>query len=58
MKSSFRNPKYLGRYEDVIFDLEQDINTEDPANNAAQVRKPDLRFIADNTGESTPFAGM
>ena len=32
---SFRNPKYLERYEDVIFDLEQGINTADPANNAA-----------------------
>ena len=28
---SFRNPKYLERYEDVIFDLEQPINTTDPA---------------------------
>lgn len=27
---SFRNPKYLERYEDVIFDLEQPINTTDP----------------------------
>ena len=52
---SFRNPKYLERYEDVIFDLEQPINTADPANNAAQVRAPILKFIADNTGEATPF---
>ena len=52
---SFRNPKYLERYEDVIFDLEQPINTADPANNAAQVRAPNLKFIADNTGEATPF---
>ena len=52
---SFRNPKYLERYEDVIFDLEQPINTADPANNAAQVRAPLLKFIADNTGEATPF---
>ena len=52
---SFRNPKYLERYEDVIFDLEQGINTADPANNAAQVRAPNLKFIADNTGEATPF---
>ena len=27
----------------------------DPANNAAQVRAPNLKFIADNTGEATPF---
>ena len=52
---SFRNPKYLERYEDVIFDLEQPLNTADPANNAAQVRAPNLKFIADNTGEATPF---
>ena len=52
---SFRNPKYLERYEDVIFDLEQSINTTDPANNATQVRATNLKFIADNTGEATPF---
>ena len=28
---SFRNPKYLERYEDVVFDLEQLLETE-PAN--------------------------
>ena len=52
---SFRNPKYLERYEDVIFDLEQALVTADPANNATQVRPPNLKFIADNTGEATPF---
>ena len=52
---SFRNPKYLERYEDVIFDLEQAINTADPANNAAQGRAPNPKFIADNTGEAIPF---
>ena len=52
---SFRNPKYLERYEDVIFDLEQPLVTADPDNNAAQVRAPSLKFIADNTGEATPF---
>ena len=52
---SFRNPKYLERYEDVIFDLQQPLDTADPANNAAQVRAPNLKFIADNTGEATPF---
>ena len=52
---SFRNPKYLERYEDIIFDLEQPLNTADPGNNAAQVRAPNLKFIADNTGEATPF---
>ena len=50
---SFRNPKYLERYEDVVFDLEQTIN-EAPANNTTQVRN-NLKFIVDNTGEVTPF---
>ena len=50
---SFRNPKYLERYEDVVFDLEQALDVT-PANNAHQ-NKTGLRFIADNTGEATPF---
>ena len=50
---SFRNPKYLERYEDVVFDLEQALNV-DPGNNATQ-NKTGHRFIADNTGEATPF---
>ena len=50
---SFRNPKYLERYEDVVFDLEQGINTN-PANNSNQERN-NLKFIADNSGEVTPF---
>ena len=50
---SFRNPKYLERYEDVVFDLEQPLVTN-IANNRHQDKKG-LRFIADNTGETTPF---
>ena len=50
---SFRNPKYLERYEDVVFDLEQALDVA-PANNARQ-NKTGLRFVADNTGEATPF---
>ena len=50
---SFRNPKYLERYEDVVFDLEQALDVA-PANNAHQ-NKVGHRFIADNTGEATPF---
>ena len=50
---SFRNPKYLDRYEDVVYDLEQTLDAA-PANNAHQT-KTGLRFVADNTGESTPF---
>ena len=52
---SFRNPKYLERYEDVIFNLERPLVTADPEANATQVRAPNLKFIADNTGEATPF---
>ena len=50
---SIRNPIYLERYEDVVFDLEQSLNIA-PANNTVQVRN-NLKFIADNTGEATPF---
>ena len=50
---SFRNPKYLERYEDVVFELEQTLNVA-PANNTTQVRN-NPKFIADNTGEVTPF---
>ena len=52
---SFRNPKYLERYEDVVFDLEQAINVDQaPANNTNQNRN-NLKFVADNSGEVTPF---
>ena len=50
---SFRNRKYLERYEDDVFDLEQALDTA-PANNAHQ-NKTGLTFVADNTGEATPF---
>ena len=49
---SFRNPKYLERYEDVVFDLEQALAA--PANGAHQT-KIGHRFVVDNTGETTPF---
>ena len=50
---SFRNPKYIQRYEDVVFDLETSLNSN-VANNAHQ-KKKGYRFVADNTGEVTPF---
>ena len=50
---SIRNPINLERYEDVVFDLEQPLNIA-PANNTVQVRN-NLKFIADNSGEATPF---
>ena len=34
---SFRNPEYLERYEDVVFDLEQILDTA-PANGAHQTK--------------------
>ena len=49
---SFRNPEYLERYEDVVFDLEQALAT--PANGSQQI-KTGYRFVANNTGETTPF---
>ena len=49
---SFRSPRYLERYEDVVFDTEQSFsNPEDGANQ----KNMTMRIIADNTGETTPF---
>ena len=50
---SFRDPKYVERYEDVIFDLETALNTT-VANDAHQ-KKDGYRFVVDNSGEVTPF---
>ena len=50
---SFRDPKYIERYEDVVFDLETALNTT-VANNAKQ-KKNGYRFVVDNSGEVTPF---
>jgi len=50
---SFLNPKYIERYEDVVFDLETALNTT-VANNARQ-KKDGYRFVVDNSGEVTPF---
>ena len=50
---SFRDPNYVERYEDVIFDLETALNTT-VANNARQ-KKDGYRFVVDNSGEVTPF---
>ena len=50
---SFRTPRYLERYEDVVFDTEQalDVNPND-----TQYQKRDgIKIVADNTGETTPF---
>ena len=50
---SFRDPKYVERYEDVIFDLETALNTT-VANNAYQ-KKDGYRLVVDNSGEVTLF---
>ena len=50
---SFRDPAYVERYEDVIFDLETALNTT--VGNHAHQKKDGYRFVVDNTGEVTPF---
>ena len=50
---SFRDPKYVERYEDVIFDLETALN-KTVANNPNQ-KKDGYSFVVDNSGEVTPF---
>ena len=50
--NSFRNPKYLERYEDVPFELETALVA--PVGAALQ-KKENHRFVVDNSGEVTPF---
>ena len=50
---SYRNPKFVERFEDVIFELETPLNTV-VANNRSQ-KKDGYRFVVDNSGEVTPF---
>ena len=52
--NSFRNPKYVERYEDVYFELATPLNIGNPGNDRSQKKDGD-RFVADNTGEVTPF---
>ena len=50
---SFRTPRYLERYEDVVFDTEQPLAVNP---NGTQYQKRDgIKIVADNTGETTPF---
>ena len=49
---SFRNPDFVERYEDVVFDLETPITL--PGNNAEQ-KKGEYKLVADNSGEVAPF---
>ena len=50
---SYRNPKYVERYEHVVFELETPLNTV-VANTRSQ-KKDSYRFVVDNSGEVTPF---
>ena len=49
----FDNPKYVERYEDVIFELETPLNTT--LGGGVVQEKNNLRFTVDNTGEVTTF---
>lgn len=50
---NFRNPKYVERYEDQVFELETPLVTV--VGNAAHQKKDGYRFVVDNSGEVTPF---
>ena len=50
---SFRTPRYLERYEDVVFELENQLNI-DP-NPTQHQNRDGLKIVADNSGETTPF---
>ena len=49
---SFRAPRYLERYEDVVFDTEQALAVNP---NDTQYQEDGIKIVADNTGETTPF---
>ena len=50
---SFRTPRYLERYEDVVFDLENRLEIN--PNNTQHQNIDGLKIVADNSGETTPF---
>ena len=50
---SFRTPRYLERYEDVVFDLENRLQIN--PNNTQHQNRDGLKIVADNSGETTPF---
>ena len=51
--NSFRTPRYLERYEDVVFDLEQSLKS-DP-NDTQYQNRDGMKILADITGETTAF---
>ena len=50
---SFRTPRYLERYEDVIFNTEQQLDIN--PNDTLHQKRDGIKFSVDNTGETTPF---
>ena len=50
---SFRAPRYLERYEDVVFDTEQALAVN--PNDTPNQKRDGIKIVADNTGETTPF---
>ena len=50
---SFRTPRYLERYEDVVFDLENRLEIN--PNDTQHQNRDGLKIVADNTGETTPL---
>ena len=50
---SFRAPRYLERYEDVVFDTEQPLAVNPP--DTQYQKREVIKIVADNTGETTPF---
>ena len=50
---SFRSPRYLERYEDVVFNTEQQLDIN--PNDTLYQERDGIKIVADNTGETTPF---
>ena len=50
---SFRTPRYLERYEVVVFDLENRLEIN--PNDTQHQNRDGLKIVADNSGETTPF---
>ena len=49
---SFRTPRYLERYEDVVFELENQLRIDTP--HTQHQNRDGLKIVADNSGETTP----
>ena len=50
---SFRAPRYLENYEDIIFNTEQILNVN--PNDTYHQNRDGIKFTVDNTGETNPF---